>query len=341
VVGVLAGFVPSLQGLLGGNGRQITFILFTTIPSVAFVLLLQRLWRGTASPVDLPLLICVGSVRIAAGLASGWLGVAISFGVGIVALYVLTYRRIPWVAVTITIASILFLQVGKAAFRSEFWGEGNTNASVWERGQFWLNASYSSWMDALTGREAMSANELVSKTMRRTSLLTQVAHVLDVTPSQVPFQDGQTYGYFVVSLIPRFVWPDKPNVNEANRFYQLAFGLSDRRSVEATSISVGSMAEGYINFGWTGVVTVMFGIGLFLKIYEDTFLRSLSNDLLVAIGIALLFDLFAVEGQLGQYLGGVMQKILLSFLVFLPVTRIRTRAFAPARFERVAVRVRG
>jgi hypothetical protein len=109
-------------------------------------------------------------------------------------------------------------------------------------------------------------------------------------------------------------------VSDANRYYQVAYGLSNERAIKETSISVGSMAEGYINFGWLGVVVIMLGIGVILRIYDQVFLAKQSNALIFCIGIALIPQLLSIESQLGQYLGGILQDIALTFLVFLPIT---------------------
>jgi hypothetical protein len=331
---------PSIY-LLGGNGRNIMIILTTTIPTAAFLLLLRRCWTGNASPVDKPLLFVVAAARVVGFLASGWMGPTVGLGLTVVGLFVLIHRRIPWTPILLTLAAILFLQVGKAAFRDLYWGaNAQASAGILERAGFWLNTSASKWSDALfnLGAETTST-QLASRTMERASLLGQVAHVLELTPSQVPFQNGQTYSYLAITLIPRFIWPEKPSVSEANRFYQIAYGLTPEKDLDKTSIAVGSMAEGYINFGWLGVIFVMLGIGAILRIYEVICLTNRSNTLLLAIGIALLPTFLAIEGQLAQYLAGTLQNIFLTFCIFLPIT---TKKFGvpAARRETSAIRTR-
>jgi hypothetical protein len=126
------------------------------------------------------------------------------------------------------------------------------------------------------------------------------------------------------ALIPRFVWPDKPSVNDANRYYQLAFGLSTARNVNGVNIGAGCLAESYINFGWPGVICIMFAIGIILGIYERSFLAQDSSTLFLAIGVALLPGILGIEAQMSAYLGGVIQTVLLTILVFLPVLRRRS-----------------
>jgi O-antigen polysaccharide polymerase Wzy len=347
VAGTVAGFFPSVNFLLGANGRAIMIILVSTVPVVAFAILLQRFWRGNASPIEGPLLLTTGVARVAGSLASGWLGPVVDLGLTIVALYIVVHRRIPWAGILLTIASVLFLQAGKAAFRDTFWqtgmqGADSTNSNTLDRAQFWLNSSASQWSDALQTGGSGDSRHLTSKTLQRASLLTQVAHVLELTPSQIPFQEGQTYSYLAIGLIPRFLWPDKPSINEANQFYQLAYGLSDTKTVTSTSISVGAMAEAYINFGWLGVIVIMCVIGILLQIYERFLVLDQRHVLLLSIGVALLPQFLLIESQLGVYLGGLLQHIFLPFLVFLPITRRPAGvAVMPRRLQPAAVRVRG
>jgi hypothetical protein len=204
-----------------------------------------------------------------------------------------------------------------------YWEQGEVGG-VFERATAWINGSASKWSEALNSTSADSTDELSSESLERTSLLPQVSHVLDLTPSQIPFQGAQTYSYMAVALIPRLVWPDKPSVNDANRYYQLAFGLSTVNTLDSVNIGAGCLAESYISFGWPGVVCIMFTIGIILGIYERSFLGRDSSALFLAIGVALLPGVMGIESQMSAYLGGVVQTVLLTILVFLPVIRRRS-----------------
>jgi hypothetical protein len=316
-------------------------ILTSITPTVAFLLLLRRYWKGTASPVDKPLLIAIASVHLVGALASGWLGSIVNFGLTLGAFYLVIHRRVPWTAIVLVIASTFFLQVGKNEFRGVYWNV-EASADPLERAEFWLNASASNWLDSLQTGGRTDSGQLASRTLERASLLNQLAHVLELTPSQVPFQRGQTYSYLAITLIPRFLWPDKPSISQANQYYQLAYGLTDLRNLDSVSIAVGSMAEGYINFGWLGVVCVMVGIGIILRVYESLCTADQSNTLVLAILVALLPQLLTIESQLGQYVAGLLQQILLTFLVFLPITRRKSRLAVSLKGINMApARVRG
>ena len=64
---------------------------------------------------------------------------------------------------------------------------------------------------------------------------------------------------FVNSLVPRFLWPEKPTVGIAEQIGGLYYGT------EHTSPAVTYMGDLYRNFGWAGVFPGMFLIGLVLR----------------------------------------------------------------------------
>jgi hypothetical protein len=323
VAATLVTLAPGAYSLLGSDGQHIMNILTSTVPTVALLLLLQKCLTDKGSMLDRTLLWVYFPVRIVSGLASGWLGFVVGVGFVCGVMYFLVRRKVPFTMVAISVTAVLFLQVGKRDFRDSYWQKGEAGG-VLERATSWLNGSASKWSEALNSTGSDSTVRLSSESLERTSLLPQVSHVLDVTPSQIPFQGGQTYSYMLITLIPRFVWPDKPSVNDANRYYQLAFGLSTARTVNGTNIGAGCLAEAYINFGWPGVICIMFVIGIILGIYERSFLAKDSSTLFLAIGVALLPGILGIEAQMSAYLGGVIQTVLLTILVFLPVLRRRS-----------------
>lgn len=331
VVGTLASLVPGIANVLGAGGRQIIEILTSFVPTVALLLLLRRYLDGTASTQDKVLLSMFFPIKLVGGLASGWLGSALLLGLVCGAMYIVARRRIPWALIAASVAVMVFLQVGKNEFRTQYW-YGDQRGGIIERLAFWVDKSASRWSDAIKSDSSGSARELASQSLERTSLLTQVAHVLELTPETIPFLEGSSYSYLAITLVPRFVWPEKPSFNAANRYYQVAFGLTEERNLDTVSIAVGCLGEAYINFGWLGAIGIMLGIGIVLGIYERSFVARDSSALFLGIGIALLPGFLGIESQMAQYLAGVVQKILLTILVFLPV--IQTREGSGAAWQR-------
>jgi hypothetical protein len=334
LLGVVLGAFPSARFWLGADARQVMAILIVAVPNVAFVLLLNRYLSHQATASDIVVLLVSGGSQIVSGLASGWLGPLAALTVMSSALIVLKFGRIPWKLIVIASVSLLLLQAAKDEFRRLYWGGQNESSPV-TRAQFWLERAMFTWRGSVGSGNSDQASALAAQSIGRVYLLSQVAHVLDLTPGDVPFQGGQTYAFVAVALVPRFLWPDKPSVNDANRFYQTAYGLTAERQLDGVSIAVGVLGEAFINFGWPGVVGMMTAIGLLLGVFERTFGSSRSSVLFLAIGLALLQGLVAVESQLSQYLGGLVQQACLSFMVFLPIV-IRPR-FRPAAGARLAV----
>lgn len=272
---------------LGAGGRQIMTLLKSFVPLIAFACLLREYLAGRASRADRNVLLLYGGISVVSTVASGWLGPL--FGLFIVAtsVYLMVHRRLPLPALTLAAAAFLFFQAGKDAFRSNYWYRGEAASGKLERVVFWMNESSEQWRNALTAPDSEPMQRIIAGSLGRVSLLEQTANVLQLTPSPVPFQNGATYAYMLVSLVPR------------------------------------SLTESYVNFGWTGVAGVMFLLGLFLRLFERVFLSFSSGPFLVAVGLALTPSLLVVEAQAAQYIGGLIQYIVIAIAAFLPVLELR------------------
>jgi hypothetical protein len=83
---------------------------------------------------------------------------------------------------------------------------------------------------------------------------------LMLTPSRVPFWEGETYTNMLYIFIPRVLWPDKPSWTHWHKFGKAYGYLTPDDS--STSISFSWFAEAYMNFGFGGlyVISVLFGV---------------------------------------------------------------------------------
>ena len=304
--------------MLGGGGRQFLAIIETIVPSVAFAILLRYYLRGTTISVDKILLAAYAGIALLAGISSGWLGSFVSVTIVATADYVYERRKLPLVAIMIGIPIVLFLQPGKDKFRQHYWREGASESYV-ERFNFWLGTSWDAWGAALSNENEELAGDLANQTLGRLSLLQQTANVMESTPERVPYQNGRLYSYMLVTFVPRLFWPDKPSVNDSNRWYQVAYRLTMRNDLKGVSIAVGYLTESYINFGWFGPPVVMFCLGMLLGLFDEVFLRPCSGLLLNSIGVALLPQLLGVEAQLAQYIAGFGQQIAVALITLAPM----------------------
>jgi len=332
-VGCLLNVYDLSPYILGEGGRQVTGIVVSAVPMLAFVILFRDYLRGDSTQVDRILLAIFVTTRLFNGLSSGWLGVSMSLILTCGIVYLAERRRIPQVGFVLVVLFMLFFQVGKEDFRKTYWQAGSQDIAQgaapggkFERASFWVQRSLEKWGDTLADPNVETLRDAITPSVSRVALLNQTANVIDMTPSVVPYQYGQLYSYLGITLIPRFLWPDKPSVNEANQFYQVAYGLTAEADLGQVSIAAGTLTEGFMNFSWPGAVGIMFLLGIFFDFYQTTFLSIKSGPLLQAVGVVLLPTFLAIESQLAQYLGGIIQEVVVILILMLPAIKM-TRSF--------------
>jgi hypothetical protein len=324
ILGSLLSLSDTPVRLAGEGARQLVGIMISVVPILAFAILFRNFIRGQSTRADNILVFGFVIVRLVGGLSTGWLGASASILVICGSIYLMEMRRIPRWALVFVVLFTLFFQVGKDDFRKEYW-QGSAQGSQVEQGgrlervTFWVQNSFDKWNEALSDSSGESFRRALNPSVSRISLLNQSANVIEQTPSVVPYQYGWLYSYMAITWIPRFVWPDKPSMSEANQYYQVAYGLTTEEDLNKVAISVGLLTEGFINFGWAGVVGIMFLAGIFFDFYQRTFLASTSGALMTAVGVILIPQFLAVESQMAQYLGGIVQQVVVTLLVMLPI----------------------
>ncbi|MFZ3214336.1 MAG: hypothetical protein WA188_22745 [Terriglobales bacterium] len=316
--------VQSRAYLFGNGGRQLLMILTSTVPMALFVMLFRKWLRRQANHGEVLLIAVFLIGRFLAGIASGWLGTGVAIMVICSVAFLYERRRIPALVVVVVLAYVLFFQAGKEAFRKTFWGE-RVDSTLSQRISFWSSESLRSWELTLENPNADNWRRLADQSLGRVSLLQQTANVLDLTPEVVPYQRGRLYTYMLVTFIPRALWEDKPSVNDANQFYQVAYGLTDPDHLSSVSIAVGTLAESFINFGWWGPLLIMIPLGIFFDYFQHAFLARDSGWVFNAAGIALIPNFLAIESQLAQYLAGILQCIVVVLLILWPVLHVSMR----------------
>ncbi len=324
IIGTVASVLQPRFAFLGDGARQPVTILLSTVPLLAFTLLLRRVLRRDAQPIDKLLVAVFLLSHSISALSSGWLGSFASLIVLCGVVYAMERQRIPRMALIAVALCVLFFQVGKQDFRRTYWSDEPAGAGGQiERVTFWVQSSTDRWTDALNDPTGESLSETLQFTLARISLLPQTADVIEQTPKNVPYKYGELYSYLIYTWIPRAIWPDKPSMSEANQFYQVAYGITDEENLDKVSIAVGVLTEAYINFGWPGVIGIMFLLGIFLDIYARFFFNKASGILVSSLGVVLLPQMLGIESQMAQYLGGIVQQAVFALLVLLPAISFR------------------
>lgn len=172
-------------------------------------------------------------------------------------------KRVPWVPIVVAFATLAILHNGKSDMRKKYWEGGLPSPTVSE-----LPAFFTEWVElGLTPPRAGAEEESSAgtKLLERSSLMHILCLVIDYTPARQPFLNGETYGYILPQLIPRFFWPNKPRSHIATYRLSIYYGLQDEEATAATTIAFGMLAEAYANFGLFGGALLGALTGLVLK----------------------------------------------------------------------------
>ena len=134
--------------------------------------------------------------------------------------------------------------------------------------------------------DARDLPDAADKLIRRLMYFQFFGVVLNRVPNVLPFTDGQIWLDAVRRpFMPRLLFPNKSAVNDTDltaRYTGIAYAATSRH----TSISMGYMAEAYIDFGAPFMFLPIAGFGLFL----GTFYRRLLSrpGLGAALGVAIV-----------------------------------------------------
>lgn len=122
--------------------------------------------------------------------------------------------------------------------------------------------------------------------------------------------------------MPRLFFPSKTAVEDTERtIYYIGTNL---HSVKDTSISIGYMGEGYIDFGAAGMMVPIFGFGLLLGgIYRWMMRLDHSRLLGVSLATATIFIALPIEASITKTFGGLVVAMFVSWVVL----RIAPRYF--------------
>ena len=113
--------------------------------------------------------------------------------------------------------------------------------------------------------------------LNRVSDIEPIAEVYRNVPELQDYIDGETYKRIPESLIPRAFWPDKPVIAiDINEWFFRHEGGSSPLTV---------MGEGYLNYGWIGVVGAAVLCALMLRATDRLVLRFVHNIAILPVYI--------------------------------------------------------
>jgi len=271
----------------------------------------QRWGRGDLTQSDKMVLLCTLVPQLIMQTVELLLVSSISL-LGIALLgYLSGSKRVPWAAVICSFAILAVLNNGKSTMRSKYWELESPIPTVSQ-----LPSFYAEWIQY--GLETKDANASGEKTkssgrklLERTSLMHILCLVADWSPDRQPYLYGETYGYVLPQLIPRFLWPDKPRSHIATFQLSIYYGLQDEDATNNTTIAFGMLAEAYANFGMIG--TGMLGLfwGTILKKLQVLSFHSPMFSQAGLMMILLTAWAFAIELTMAVWISSFSQALII------------------------------
>lgn len=138
---------------------------------------------------------------------------------------------------------------------------------------------------------------------------TTVMNVINYVSQHDVFLNGQSYYRILYTIIPRFVWSDKPENTQRIVASWLEPGLQDQ------TIPPGIIGDAYLNFGMMGILILMI-YGMFFALLDKKL--SVKNFIMWAFSATWIFHLVR---------GGFTNPILIFITLYAVLTFINVRYF--------------
>jgi hypothetical protein len=131
--------------------------------------------------------------------------------------------------------------------------------------------------------------ELVFKVfMGRMDMLPQMADAFELARvGQLKFEAGMSYIYAVLHAVPRNLWPDKPPLTAA----YITELVNPYVFADGVNVYPSAMLEGYMNFGWMGVILIGIVLAWLSRFYD----RALRGGTLRTQALALMAFTFPMQ----------------------------------------------
>lgn len=215
-------------------------------------------------------------------------------------------RRVPWVGLLMCFSIFAVLHTGKYEMRGKYWfGNSSKVLTITD-----LPAFYEEWFTAGLSGSPEEGNSRSEVLVERTSLIQMLCLVVDQTPSQREFMNGETYSYILGQFVPRFLWPNKPRGHVSTYALAIHYGLQDEAATESTTIAFGLLPEAYANFGTTGSILLGWVMGAFYRLLTRWSLHSPMFSFPGLLVILITAWSFQTEMTLAAWIGSLSQAVI-------------------------------
>ena len=171
-------------------------------------------------------------------------------------------------------------------------------------------------VELVAGLDEAALADGADRLLRRLSYVEFFGVVLDTVPRLVPHESGAIWWDAVTRpFMPRLLFPDKTVIDDTQRTNVYTGGLAG--TSDATSISLGHIAESYIDFGTTGMMAPLLLSGvLYGWIYRRLHDWSAAHGQLgMATATTILYGAAFLDSSITKSFGGVMVSLIVAWLV--------------------------
>lgn len=201
------------------------------------------------------LIIVVVATQVVVGFIEDIKSAAIIGGVLVIMTLTVVTNRLPkaWLAYMVVFLVMAFPIF--QAYRAASGERGLDRAQALQQ----LDRVLDSVMSARARETEGAGRERSESFLERTSIKGNLDLLLEHVGNDVPYLQGQSLVAIPMAFVPRLVAADKEDVNIG-----ALFGKMVDKSDSGVFISISHLGELYWNFGWTGVIFGMLGLGVVL-----------------------------------------------------------------------------
>ncbi|MEA2495166.1 MAG: hypothetical protein QOJ29_3077 [Thermoleophilaceae bacterium] len=150
---------------------------------------------------------------------------------------------------------------------------------------------------------------------RRTNGIESMALALRYTPYPNPYQRGKSFAAVPLSLIPRFIWPDKP-LYSVGKYFSVSYAGQSATQGRGYGLTVSPTypADLYVNFGLFGVIIGCLLMGMVLRavsVFMHT--RRQGRALPIIVYLVVIIPAMLVEQDVATGLNAIMLRLIVSF----------------------------
>jgi hypothetical protein len=254
-----------------------------------------------------PLLILFVVFIISDAIRGGMFTIVAYMGITLISFFFINRNVAFWKKISVFVlgsAILLLVQSVKSTYRKQTW-KGNYSGSKAELFGELLSKK-------ITSSTALFSEEAFFPIHYRVNQGFNVALVMRRIPELQDYDHGYMLSLsFASAVVPRFLWPDKPEAGgKFNMKYYAGVAL------RGWSTNVGPLGEAYGSFGSTGGIVFMFFLGALIRLFYKGVFKIANKVPLILFWIPVLFYqvTYSLETDTLQILNSLFKA---SFLIWL------------------------